>query len=104
MGGSSDGTDRKDLGDAKHSKETRGSQEVGWLRENWVWRTAWILRKASRDGGSWNRNPDANLVKGPLLMRVLCKLVNEGVELLWDDHAVGGDEASTYWDRVSCHL
>lgn len=35
-------------------------------------------------------DPDADLVEGPLLVCVLGELVNEGVQLLWDDHTIGG--------------
>lgn len=47
------------------------------------------MRKAGRGGGSWGgEDHDANLVEGPLLVCVLRKLVNEGVQLLWDDHTI----------------
>lgn len=51
------------------------------------------MRKAGRNGGFWGvrEDPDANLVEGPLLMCVLRKLVDEGVQLLWDDHTIRGD-------------
>lgn len=49
------------------------------------------MRGAGRGGDSCRReDPDAHLVEGPLLMRVLGKLVDEGVQLLWDDHAIEG--------------
>lgn len=36
-------------------------------------------------------DPGVYLVEGPFLMGILCKLVNEGVQLLWDDDAVSRD-------------
>lgn len=36
-------------------------------------------------------DPGVYLVEGPFLVGVLCKLVNEGVQLLWDDDAVSRD-------------
>lgn len=38
-----------------------------------------------------------HLVEGPLLMGVLCELVNEGVQLLGDDDAVRRDGVGRHW-------
>lgn len=56
------------------------------------------LRKAGRSRASWGgEDPNAHLVKGPLLMCVLGELVNKGIQLLWDDHASREDRASRCW-------
>lgn len=58
-----------------------------------------------RGRSSWEREgPDANLVEGPLLMCVLCELVNEGVQLLWDDHTVRGTGPADVGAGPSFHL
>lgn len=36
-------------------------------------------------------DPRVYLVEGPFLVGVLCKLVNEGVQLLWDNDTVSRD-------------
>ena len=49
-------------------------------------------------------DPDADLVEGPLLVCILCELVNEGVQLLWDDHTIGGMGSADVGSGPSFHL